>query len=273
MKIILIMLIGIFILIGCTGEESLGVDTQPPNKPELVVHQGDTGDIITGFQGEIDTLNFYNTTPLHFENNGMDAMMDGNWIKTQWFRLEDSDIDYLKIYRFSAQDYFADTLNYISVIDSVDYNVDNHYVDKTSMINKNYFYFIEAFDDAGNSTFSDTTGYRIIEKPFLIAPNDNHTTNDGYNIIFEWQQIGSNARLHTLLVFNEDRELLWLNTPLDHQDFIVPYDGPFLEAGTTIIWRVDSFGWDYSTPNPIEGNNYVVETGSESVERYIFIED
>jgi len=273
MKFITLALIGMIMLIGCTGEESLGVDTQPPNKPELVVHQGDTGDIITGIQGEADTLNFYNTIDLDFENNGIDAMMEGNWIKTQWFRLEDSDIDYLEIFRFSAQDYYADTLNYISVIDTVDYDEQNYYVDKTAMTNKNYFYFIKVFDDAGNSAVSDTTGYKIIEKPLLIAPNDNHSTNDAYSIIFEWQQIGSNARLHKLIVFNENRELLWQNTPLDQEDFIVPYDGPFLEPGTVLIWRVDAFGWDYTTPNAIEGNNYVVEAGSESVERYIFIDE
>lgn len=259
-------------LISCTGEESLGVDTQPPNKPVLVIHQGDTGDIIPGFQGDADTLNFYNTLDLDFENNGMDAMMEGDWIKTQWFRLEDSDLNYLQIFRFSVQDYFADTLNYINIIDTVDYDEQIYYADKQAMTNKNYFYFIKAFDNAGNSTLSDTTGYRLIEKPFLVSPNNYHSDSDIYNVTFEWQQVGSNARLHRLLVFNEIRELIWQYTPLDQEDFIVPYDGPNIEPGSVITWRVDAFGWSYNTPNPIEGNYYTVEAGSESVERYIFIE-
>ncbi len=140
------------------------------------------------------------------------------------------------------------------------------------MTDKNYFYFIEAFDNAGNSTLSDTTGYKLIEKPFLISPNDNLSSSNINDIIFEWQQIGSNARIHRLLVFNEDRELIWQNTPLDQEDFIVPYDGPPVDSGSIIIWRVDAFGWSYSTPNSIDGNYYIVESGSESIERYLFID-
>ena len=147
--------------------EIMVMDTIPPNKPMLVPHLGDTGD---GGNSSIPGVNFYNSYDTDFENNGMDAVMEGDWIKTQWFRLEDSDIDYLKIYRFSAQDYYADTLNFIQLIDTVDYEEQIHYVDRTSMTDKNYFYFIEVFDNAGNSTFSDTTGYKLIDKPNLISP-------------------------------------------------------------------------------------------------------
>ncbi|MBT5420104.1 MAG: hypothetical protein HOK80_04375 [Candidatus Cloacimonetes bacterium] len=272
MRINLLFLFILITLLGCTGEESLGVDTQAPNKPQLVIHQGDTGDIIPGFQGDADTLNFYNTFDIDFENNGMDAMMEGDWIKTQWFHLEDSDIDYLKIFRFSAEDYYADTLSFVQIIDTVNYEEQNYYVDKTSMTNKNYFYFIEAFDNAGNSTLSDTTGYKLIEKPFLISPSDNYSCSNINEIIFEWQQIGSNANIHSLLVFNEERELIWQNTPLDQEDFIVPYEGPTVESGSVIIWRVDAFSWSYTTPNPIDGNYYIVESGAESIERYMFID-
>ena len=44
MKINLLFFLTILVLFGCTGEESLGVDTQAPNKPMLVPHLGDTGD-------------------------------------------------------------------------------------------------------------------------------------------------------------------------------------------------------------------------------------
>ncbi|MCD6177148.1 MAG: hypothetical protein J7K29_04850 [Candidatus Cloacimonetes bacterium] len=275
MKISFLLIILISLLLGCTGEESLGIDTIAPNKPELVPHLGDTGDIISGFQGDIDTLNFYNTYDIDFENNGMDAVMDGDWIKTQWFHFEDSDIDYLRIFRFSAQEYYnaIDTLNFAQIIDTVDYNDQIYYLDRTAMTDKNYFYFIEAFDNAGNSTLSDTTGYKLIDKPYLIFPADNSSHQSVYDVTFEWQQNGSEALQHRLLVFNEDRELIWQNTPLDLEDFIVPYGGPPVEPGSVLIWRVDAFGGTYSTSSPIEGNSYTVESGAESIERYIFIDE
>lgn len=270
MKRFFLMIIPLLILLGCTGEESLGVDTQAPNKPQLVPHLGDTGD---GGNSSIPGINYYNSFDTDFENNGMDAVMDGDWIKTQWSRLEDSDIDYLKIFRFSWQDYNSDTLNFAQIIDTVDYDDQIYYVDKTSDTDKNYFYFIEAIDDAGNSTLSDTTGYKLIAKPILISPVDNYSCTNIYNIVFEWQQTGYDALYFRLLVFNEDRELIWQKRPLNREDFSVQYEGPPVVPGSVLIWRVDAFGWTYSTPNPIEGNFYTVESGSESFEQYLFIDE
>ena len=262
-----ILLLPLFILLSCTGKESLGVDTKAPKKPELVPHVGDTGDII---QSNLDTLNFYNTIDIDFENNGMDAIMEGDWIKTQWFPLEDSDIDYLKIYRFSNLDYFSDTLNFVQIIDTVNYDDQIHYVDQSSMLtDKINFYFIEAFDNAGNSTLSDTTGYKLIDKPNLISPIDYAEFSDIENVTFEWLQ-SANAIRYRILIFNENRELIWQNTPLDNWVFSVQYDGPPVDAGSTLIWRVDSFGFDEEIT--IEGNYYVIQSGAESIERYLYIE-
>ena len=263
MKINLLFFLTILVLFGCTGEESLGVDTQAPNKPMLVPHLGDTGD---GGNSSIPGVNFYNSHDTDFENNGMDAVMEGDWIKTQWDRLEDSDIDFLKIFRFSAQDYSADTLKFI---DTVDYEEQNHYVDRTSMTDKNYFYFIEVFDNARNSTFSDTTGYKLIDKPNLISPVDDYSCEDINEVDFEWHP-SANAIQYRLLIFNEDRELIWQNTPLDLGYFSVHYDGPQVDAGSRLIWRIDSFGDDSEII--IEGNHYTIKSGAESIERYIFIE-
>ncbi len=266
MKRFLLMIIPLLILFGCTGEESLGVDTQAPNKPQLVPHLGDTGD---GGNSSISGANYYNTNIIDFENNGMDAVMDGNWIKTQWYRLEDSDIDYLRIFRFSAQEYYnaVDTLNFAQIIEIVDYDNQIYYVDRTSNTDKNYFYFIEAIDNAGNATLSDTTGYKLIDKPILISPNNNSSCSceDIYDIVFEWLP-SADATQYRLLIFNEDRELIWQNTPLDTGSFNVQYEGPSIAPGSVLIWRVDAFGGTYYTPNPIEGNSYIVKSGAESVE-------
>ncbi len=267
MKKIIFIFVPILLLLSCTGKESLGVDTDAPNKPELVSHLGDTGDI-QSYQGNTDTLNFYNTNDLDFENNGIDAIMDGNWIKTQWHRLQDSDIDFLKIYRFSWQDYLNDTLDFVQIIDTVDYDNEIKYVDKTPMIDKDYFYFIEAFDEAGNSTTSDTTGYKLIYKPILTSPSIDESFQSIYQVTFEWQA-DSNVNQYRLLVFNEERELIWRKTPLDTGYFSEQYDGPPVESGTTLIWRVDAFG--LSSEIYIEDNYYIVNTGAESIERYLSI--
>ena len=269
MKTFILLLAPLLILLSCTGEESLGVDTKAPNKPELVPHVGDTGDIID-FQGNPDTLNFYNTYDIDFENNGMDAVMGGDWIKIQWFPLEDSDIDYLKIFRFNDIDYNLDTLDFVQIIDTVDYDDQIFYVDQSSMLtDKINFYFIEAFDNAGNSTLSDTTGYKLIDKPNLISPIDYSFFEDIYDVDFEWQP-STNAMQYRLLIFNENRELIWQNTPLDIGYFSVQYDGPSIDAGSTLIWRVDSFGHDSEIT--IEGNYYNIESGAESIERYLSVE-
>jgi len=267
MKKIVYVFVPILLFLSCTGKESLGVDTDAPNKPELVSHLGDTGDI-QNYQGNTDTLNFYNTNDPDFENNGIDAVMDGNWIKLQWYRLQDSDIDFLKIYRFSWQDYQSDSLDFAQIIDTVDYDNEIKYIDKSPMIDKDYFYFIEAFDEAGNSTISDTTGYRLLYKPILTSPANNETLNIN-QVIFEWQEDG-NVNHYRLLVFNEERELIWRKEPLDIGGYSVPYDGPPVESGTTLIWRVDAFG--IGLPINIEDNYYIVNAGAESTERNLFID-
>jgi len=268
MKKIVFVFVPIMLLLSCTGKESLGVDTDAPNKPELVTHLGDTGDI-QSYQGYTDTLNFYNTNDLEFENNGIDAVMDGNWIKTQWYRLQDSDIDFLKIYRFSWQDYLNDTLDFAQIIDTVDYDNEIKYIDKSPIIDKDYFYFIEAFDEAGNSTISDTTGYKLIYKPILTSPADYESFPSINQVTFEWER-DTNVRQYRLLVFNEDRELIWIINPLDTGNFSIQYDGPPVNPGSMLIWRVDAFGWDSEIY--IEDNYYIVNTGAESTERYLFID-
>ena len=266
MKKLLFIFVPILLLFSCTGKEILDVDTKAPNKPQLIPHLGDTGDI----QGNLDTLNYYSTIDVDFESNGMDAVMEGDWIKTQWFPLEDSDIDFLKIYRFSNIDYYSDTLNFVQIIDTVDYDNQIYYVDKSSMLtDKINFYFIEAFDDAGNSTLSDTTGFKLIDKPILTSPSNYSEIQNINEVTFEWQP-SANAIQYRLLIFNEDRELIWKNTPLDIGYFSVQYDGPPVDAGSTLIWRVDSFG--LNLPFIIEGNYYIIESGAESIERYLIVE-
>ncbi|MCD4796795.1 MAG: hypothetical protein K8R49_06480 [Candidatus Cloacimonetes bacterium] len=260
-KFIFLFVVIIFIL-SCSGKESLGIDKTPPEKPELIPHLGDTG----------DGVNYYDTPDIELENNGIDATPGGNRIQIQWEHLMDSDIDIIEIYRFSEQEYIADTLNFApDTISIVDYSEQNLYDDVTALTNLKLFYFINAIDVDGNSTYSDTVCYRLLDNPILTLPADNLTTSNMSEIIFEWNEV-IDALQYRLLVFNkEDRTLIWQKTPLDLEDLSVLYSGTDIVPGTTILWRVDAFGL---TANDvvIEENSYSVSTGSESEERILIVE-
>ena len=265
MKKILLLPIIVILLMNCTGEESLGVDSTPPEPPELIPHQGDTGD---GGSQDAFGANYYNTNDPELENNGIDAVPGGNHMQIQWHNITDSDIDYLEIFRFSATDYFNDSLDFVEKIDSVDYDNQSIYQDVTAPVDYNLFYFIKAVDEAGNSTPSDTVGYKLIYKPSLIQPLNHESFPSAYNITFKW--FGDTGLLYRLLVFDIDRNPLWQWTPLDWDPLETQYLGPTIDPPDTLIWRVDVFGQS-GIQYTIEGNDYYIDSGAESEERYIYI--
>ena len=266
MKYLIIIALLSIILFGCVGEDSLGIDNIPPEKPKMIQHLGDSGDIING----IPDYNFYEFSEL--EENGIDAVSDGNKIKIEWEHLLDSDIDYIRILRFTEQDYLADSLSFASVIDSIDYVGKNYYRDEflnmNNVTNITWFYFIESFDTSGNSTFSDTVCYKLLEKPLIISPSSFSEVASLNEITFEWSD--TNAQNYRILLFNENRDLLWCYNPLDQEEVTVAYDGEDFSTGN-YIFRIDAFKHTtYSIP--INGKVYLVHAGAESEERVIIVE-
>ena len=260
MKKIFPFLIITILLINCTGEESLGVDSTPPEPPELIPHLGDTG---------VGGANYYYPNNLELENNGIDAVAESNHMQIQWYNIIDSDIDHLEIFRFSAEDYFNDSLNFVEKIDSVDYTNQSIYRDENALIDKELFYFIKAVDEAGNSTPSDTVGYKLMYKPSLVQPSNFSSFQNANNITFEWAGV-ANAIQYLLLVFDENRNLIWQWTPLGYDPLETQYEGPVITPPATLIWRVDVFGQS-GILHTIEGNEYIIDSGAESEERYIYI--
>jgi len=265
MKKLLLLPIIIILLMNCTGKESLGVDSTPPEPPELIPHLGDTGD---GGDQYVFGANYYNTSDPELENNGIDAVPGGNQMQIQWFNITDSDIDYLEIYRFSAEDYLNDSLNFVEKIDSVNYSNQSIYRDESADEDKELFYFINTVDEAGNSTLSDTVGYKLIYKPSLLQPSINESFTNANNITFEWA--GDTGLLYRLLIFDIDRNPLWQWSPLDLDPLETQYEGPAITSPDTLIWRVDVFGQS-GIQHTIEGNDYYIDSGAESEERYIYI--
>ena len=151
LKNILLSGLILFIIGACAGEDTLGTDTTPPDKPDLIEHLNDTGDIdIFG-----DTLNYYNISGN--EMNGIDALPEGDWIRIQWEHPLDNDLDYAQIFRFSLQDFI------ITKIDSISFPHQDEYIDKYgSLIGKDWFFFIKMFDTSGNFSVSDTVCYYLL---------------------------------------------------------------------------------------------------------------
>jgi len=266
MKNILIIILITLGLLGCVGEESLGIDKIPPEKPEMIAHLGDSGDTINGQSN----YSFYGFEEM--EENGIDTMPDGNKIKIEWEPLLDNDIDYVRIHRFSEQAYLADSLAFSQVIDSLTYTGRNYYVDnfweESQPVGKSWFYFIEPFDNAGNSTLSDTVCYRLLNKPLIQSPLDFTETDEINDLTFSWE-ITNDATSYRIVLFNLERQVLWSRVPLDYENTTIPYDGPNINSGD-YIFRIESFGYTLQS-SPIAGNVYQIPSGAESEERLITV--
>ncbi len=267
----LIGLMVILMLFGCAGEDSVSVDSTPPDRVLLIPHLGDTGEYVGG-----SPLNFYDTPD--YENNGIDAVPGGNWIQVQWQHPIDNDIGNINIYRFSLEDYqdyvdnqdnYDEDYDYSTLIDVMVYVNEDIYIDKsTDLLNRTMFYFIGLVDDAGNETLSDTLGYRLDKKAVLISPGSSVVGPD--DLTFEWQldssQLPSDSRL---LLFDQSYQLCWTYSPLEFEDTIEAYTGEAIEP-QQLIWRVDVNGPTYYYE--IDGKNYTVFSGSESNEISIYLQ-
>jgi len=238
-------------MLSCSGEESITKDKTPPLKPKMIKHLGDIPDTI-----HVNNQVIYLTD----ENNGIDAVSDGNWIMLRWGHLLDSDLEIAKIYRFDEFDPIPVLVNSVSpVVDSL--------VDSSPDIStyKRYSYYMEVFDRAGNKTLSDTVSYKLISKQILDEPLP-EATLDPNNITFKWLRSGEVDKFR-LLVLDENEKYLW------HFDYDVSFEDIPYEvnlpigllqnySGDFIWWRVDAFKWDFDL------NMFV---GSESYLHKIFL--
>jgi hypothetical protein len=259
--LILPCLIGLLIFSACSGRDKLTVDTIPPIPPVLVPHLGDLGDSPVEYNGQMISLNE--------DNNGIDTVPDGDWIRVSWEHFLDTDLDYVKIYRYD--DNSNDTVHLITVVDTIGVtNLDgDYYVDSSNQLSTNvrYSYFIEVFDIAGNSAVSDTVTYALLSKQMPISP-ENGSSIDPSNITFSWARSGFVSKIR-ILVFDDTHQYLW------HRDIDVAFEDDIMTTampsnwvqslqytGEYIYWRVDAFEWD---------NELQLFAGSESNEQILYL--
>ena len=245
-----ILVLTVVVLTGCTGKETISVDTTLPNPAVLIPHLGDTGDQI-----------FVNGEKLTDLNNGLDTVPGGNWLRVQWNTLTGANLDFVKIYRFG--DYSA-----LALVDSLPRSVanSNEYLD-ISVQNHNptgqrWSYFMEVYNKNGFFSVSDTVSYKLIEKPFLLAPADNAQIGADTDLVFEWMATGDVLQ-YRIIVFTSEYEYVWHEDYyiVEDSDYSLHYTGPNLaNFDDVFIWRVDAFGDLYT-------DDGISVSGSESQER------
>ncbi len=253
-KLLIIGLLAVLILLSaCAGSDQDEEDETPPVPPVLVPHLGDTGDPPVVYEGQ--------TIYLNDENNGIDTVPDGNWIRVSWNPFKDTDLSHVKIWRFSNFDPEP------ALIDSISATED-YYLDTDSQLTERvwYSYFVDLVDLAGNVSVSDTTSYALLSKSILLSPENGETISP-LNAQFSWNRSGSAGKFR-LLLLDESYNYVW------HQDLYVALEVDPLTismptnlasqySGRTLRWRVDSFDWDQ------EMQAYL---GSESYERVVHIQ-
>ncbi len=250
--VILFALVG-FVFISCSGEDKKSKDTTPPYPPTMIPHLGDTGDLPVEYNGL--------TFALNEENNGIDAVPDGNWIRIMWQPFIDSDLSHIRIYRFDEYNLTPARLDSIPA-------TRRQYLDSSAGLNMEtiYSYYIDLVDFSGNYSTSDTVSYALLGKCNLISPVNNATVSPG-SITFSWNRSGF-ASKYRAIVFDENYEYLW------HQDLVYSFYEDPLEiifpvnlasqySGRSLTWRIDSFDWN---------NELQIYIGSESQERTMHIQ-
>jgi len=230
--VILIILI-VIMSFACSYDKAENEDSIPPSKVEMTPHKCDPGDPGCAYTDR---------------NNGIDAYsagsLDYNWMKIQWDDTplqKDGDIHHIEIWRYYI---YIDT-NF-TFVEEIPFIPDSStYYDKfigfeEPNIQKTWSYFIIPFDEAGNSTNSDTVSYRLIEVPGLQAPADNSTFSVNDSIDFSW--IGQGGYTYRILFFDTSHNLVYPKDLIPGETSFNISEIDFVPIpGFSYIWRIDAF--------------------------------
>ena len=249
-------LIMLVLLCSCAGNDSPEKDKIPPTTPKLIPHLGDTGDDPITIDGALVNLND--------DNNGIDAVSDGNWIKVPWEKFVDNDLSHVKVYRYTESN---PEPNLIATVPAAD----NYYLDQSSLVERQwYYYYVELYDASGNFSVSDTVSYAILAKSILTSPADGEYV-DPTELSLCWERGDSQTSKFRVLLWDNDTGNLVFDydyyytpnvEPSPPPEFPFPVLTPAPVNGQVYRWRIDAFDLD---------SEHNLEMGSESLERTLII--
>ncbi len=212
------------------------------------------------------------TAPESPVESGIDADPLGDYIVLQWHKNPDNDISGYELYRTSvSSDSGFDHIADIDVFTSS--GVDTFYIDDSVRLETNYFYYLRAFDIAGNkSPRSDTIRYQIIEKVDLTEPLGNIQE---LKPIFKWYDFSTVSYEYVIKIINiKTKEVIWISrlsrpnygdlTQSVRYNFDNQAIQASLNSGSSYQWRVDAIA--------LVDRNNVDLAGSESFWGYFATE-
>lgn len=236
LKLLAIVIMTMFLVLGCSGDDDKEVDNTPPTKPLLIPHLGDAGDGTIIFDGDSIVLDDF--------NNGIDAESAIDGIRVTWKPLiYDNDLELVRIFR-----YMDDHIEDYTKIDSVTAEVSLYNdidIDADFLLEHKFSYFLEVQDKSGNKTLSDTVHYRLKSKAVLLQPQNGDSFDTFLGERFGWRYTET-VDIFRVLLFSEDGTLLWIkDLDVDIQDQITycDYTGGVLPVGF-YLWRVDVLKYD-----------------------------
>jgi len=256
MKTILYLILCFVLLstLSCSGDDPLDSDSVPPAQPTLRPHLGDTGDPPVDWNGLNITLND--------DNNGIDTVSEGDFIRVPWEPFIDTDLSHVKVFRFSNHN-----AEPVEIASNVSPSA-RHYLDTDNQLQERvwYSYFIHLYDSSGNYSISDTVSYALLSKCLLDYPANNQIV-PLLNLKLRWTSDGVGASSFRVLLWNEENELIYhqdiyIAVPEDIYEVWVPAN-LVVNSGDVIRWRVDAFDDDFG---------YNIKMGSESQERVFIIQ-
>ncbi len=184
----------IFILFGCPDY----VEDPNPPAPPVFVEKTYPADLI---EKGIGAYNFNTENP------------DKNSIQLMWHPNTEDDLAGYKLYRALE---IVDELTDFEVIETIDLSTtmsgrDTFFVDTTPAELKRYYYYLTAYDLAGNNSLpSDSISYKLLKKPHAF-PIAHGTTSR--NLTFRWEehQLDSEFPQNSVIRINDEDDLtVWV---------------------------------------------------------------
>jgi hypothetical protein len=226
----------LFFIIGCFGEDI--EDPQPPATPRWVEKSSPE-----------DTLEC-----------GIDAYPEGDGIFLEWYRNLDEDLEGYRIYRAEG----SPDIGFSMLVDIGEFDLDTLFFDDSVRFDIDYFYYLIAYDQAGNkSEHSDTIRYQVIEKVGLLKPSGEISERQP-DFVWNDSSEGTDKSKYVIRVENyPSGEIIWIsNFSPDYGSFEqkAKYnaDGKArygsLVSGESYRWRIDAIKWLDNSNRDIAGS-------------------